>query len=77
MEETLTNFLALVGLVSLGGAIILLIAIFIDFVGEKIEKAKRKHKIKHRFDKTPKAKCYCVDCWYYEANGSMMGKCFF
>lgn len=27
---------------------------------------KLKHKQKHRFDKPPTAKCYCIDCIYHD-----------
>lgn len=38
---------------------------------EKIQKAKRKIEIKHRFDKKPIEKCYCVDCAYYDKDCGM------
>lgn len=38
---------------------------------EKIQVAKRKKEIKHRFDKRPMAKCYCVDCAYYDKDCGM------
>ena len=34
-----------------------------------IHRAKVKYAIKHRFDKPPKAKCYCVDCKRHGEDG--------
>ena len=31
-----------------------------------IEKLTLKYKQKHRFDKPPTAKCYCIDCVYHD-----------
>lgn len=33
-----------------------------------IETKKIKHKQKHRFDKPPTAKCYCIDCKHMGTN---------
>lgn len=35
-------------------------------VREFINSVKLKYKQKHRFDKAPTAKCYCVDCCYHD-----------
>lgn len=62
-------------LATLGGAVLLTIiivaVILAMFAFENfIEKKKREYKIKHRFDKPPTAKCYCVDCVNWnEKNG--------
>lgn len=34
-------------------------------ISEWIEDKKYEYNYKHRFDKSPTAKCYCVDCKYY------------
>lgn len=39
-----------------------------DIIVAKVKYAKWKHKYKHRFDKSPTAKCYCIDCEHYGAN---------
>ena len=80
MTENLTYVLAIFGGVCLCIAIITLLWLLSNIVGDKLSKAKIKRQIKHRFDKPPKAKCYCVDCYYYEpyeAAGSTTGECFF
>lgn len=39
-----------------------LVAIAAMLIKEKIERGKWRRVYKHRFDKPPTAKCYCVDC---------------
>ena len=34
-------------------------------VCELIDKLKREYQYKHRFDKSPTARCYCIDCKYH------------
>lgn len=55
-----------VGAVAILGFIALTIDIFICNVREFINSVKLKYKQKHRFDKAPTAKCYCVDCGYHD-----------
>ena len=38
-------------------------------IKESILNTKHKHAYKHRFDKPPLAKCYCIDCKHYRENG--------
>ena len=33
---------------------------------EFIDKVKHEYRYKHRFDKPPTAKCYCIDCKYHD-----------
>lgn len=61
-----------------GGATIIMIGVFViswlvNTIPDHIRKWKRKYKIKHRFDKLPTAKCYCIDCVYHENEN---GKCY-
>ncbi len=40
--------------------------IAVEAVKDLIDHLKYQHRIKHRFDKPPTAKCYCKDCrWHY------------
>lgn len=39
------------------------ITILIEWLKKCINKQKYNHRIKHRFDKPPIAKCYCKDCF--------------
>lgn len=50
-----------------GGITTLIVVIFLSlmaflWIGDFIERQKYAYKVKHRFDKPPKAKCYCIDC---------------
>lgn len=40
-----------------------------EFIKECVDEIKWRHKYKHRFDKPPKAKCYCYACENYGKNG--------
>ena len=50
---------------------VLIFVMFTEYVKERISvlihDIKYRHKQKHRFDKKPQAKCYCVDCKYWNA----------
>ena len=35
-------------------------------IKELIDNLKFNYRIKHRFDKPPTAKCYCIDCKYHD-----------
>lgn len=62
---TIKDFLVLVGAIS---TIVFVGCIFIGIIcalKELIDKLKYNYRIKHRFDKPPTAKCYCVDCKHH------------
>lgn len=63
------EILALIGAVSIitmtGG----LLTFLYFHVQEVIENMKLKHYQKHRFDKPPTAKCYCIDCVRHAKDG--------
>lgn len=74
----ISDVLALIGVFTIMAILALFIMIATDSIKTLIKNKKRDYQIKHRFDKPPTAKCYCVDCVYYEpyeAEGSTMGKC--
>lgn len=56
------------GVITLGFVIAIFCSGLFDTIVDKVEHAKWKHKYKHRFDKSPTAKCYCIDCEHYGAN---------
>ena len=64
--EGLQWFLMVMG----GATIIAVVGCFgmfaIEAIKDAIHNAKRHYQYKHRFDKPPTAKCYCVDCWYHD-----------
>lgn len=59
------DLLTLIGVVTVIIMIGFVIIIIIDAIRELIRKLKIRYKQKHRFDKPPTAKCYCVDCIYH------------
>ena len=68
MINLLMNSLAIFG----GCVIALLIGSFLGILLDTIKTSVliryHKHKIKHRFEKEPRAECYCIDCekWYQD-----------
>ena len=69
MKEVLTFIGGIATTISAGFVIIVLI----DFIEESARNLMLKYKQKHRFDKPPTAKCYCVDCTCYD---NKTGKCY-
>lgn len=59
------EILTLIGAGFVIGMLITALLMVIDSIKDKISDKKTKYKIKHRFDKPPTAKCYCIDCTYY------------
>ena len=56
--------------------IVIVIGIFlllVELIKFGFENLKRIYKYKHRFDKKPTAKCYCIDCKYHN---NSVGRCF-
>lgn len=43
---------------------ILILKIVTELIKCFVHYLKRQHQIRHRFDKPPTAKCYCIDCKY-------------
>lgn len=66
------DVLAIIGIISIAAMIIFVIIMITLSIKEKIEELMLKYKQKHRFDKPPTAKCYCVDCIYHD---NKTGKC--
>lgn len=64
--EILMKILAIIGAGFVIGMFITALLIVIDSIKDKISDKKRRYQIEHRFDKPPTAKCYCIDCTYYE-----------
>ena len=60
---------AIIGFIVVAGVIYFSIAGLLEVIVEAIRKAKRRYQIKHRFDKSPTAKCYCKDCRFYDEDG--------
>ena len=60
------NMLALFGALALLGGIIITLYVFCDWLKGRIVDLRRIWQYKHRFNKKPIAKCYCIDCRYYD-----------
>lgn len=60
------EFCAFVGMVTITIIVICIIGAVIQSVKDKTEDLRYKYRYKHRFDKPPTAKCYCIDCEYYD-----------
>lgn len=54
-------------LVALG---VFAICCIVGFIQEGIHNLRWRYKYKHRFDKKPIAKCYCIDCSYHDKNNN-------
>ena len=62
----LIEILALIGAVASLAVIGCMLAFAWMYLLEFIDEAKHKYRYKHRFDKPPTAKCYCIDCKYHD-----------
>ena len=54
----------IIGILCTITALIMFIMVLIEKIKDTIQHYKRKYQQKHRFDKPPTAKCYCIDCKY-------------
>lgn len=72
------DMLAVVGGVCLIATFGVIGALLVAYIRELIDAMKWNWKYKHRFDKSPTAKCYCIDCKYYNKKVewcSSFGRC--
>lgn len=60
------EFLMIMGVIALFVLAALAVIFLKDGIGTLIDNLKLKYRQKHRFDKAPTAKCYCVDCVYHD-----------
>ena len=60
------KMLAGFGAVALIGGVIITLYIFYDWLKGRIWNLRRIWQYKHRFNKKPIAKCYCIDCLDYD-----------
>ena len=67
------EILALIGAVASLSIIGCMLVFAWMYLLEFIDKAKFKYRYKHRFDKPPTAKCYCIDCGYHD---NETGQCY-
>ena len=62
----MTEILAIIGAICSAAIIGCMLAFAWTCLLEFIDEAKFKYRYKHRFDKPPTAKCYCIDCGYHD-----------
>ena len=67
------HFVMLIGYLTIIFIIIGVLILLVELVKFGLENLKRIYKYKHRFDKKPTAKCYCIDCKYHD---NFIGSCF-
>lgn len=60
------EFLVFVGAVTMSIIILFIIGEAVKSVKDIIDDLIYEYRYKHRFDKPPTAKCYCVDCKHYD-----------
>ena len=60
------DILAFFGALTLIGCVILALYMFADWLKDRIWDLRRIWQYKHRFNKKPIAKCYCIDCRDYD-----------
>ena len=63
--DKIIEVMALVGFCTLFAVVALVGNFALDELDGFIYRKKRDYQYKHRFDKPPKAKCYCIDCVSY------------
>ena len=69
----LIKILAIIGAITSAAFIGCMLAFVRVCLEGFIDKAKRKYRYKHRFDKPPTAKCYCIDCRHHD---NETGRCY-
>ena len=72
---TATEILAIIGAAALISIVAVVIVIAKYEIEKLIKNKKREYQVNHRFDKPPKAKCYCVDCVHYDTIDNRTGLC--
>lgn len=66
IPEPWNKIFILFSIISIAGCIVLVLVFMAYATDEKYCNWKYNYRWKHRFDKPPKAKCYCKDCIRYE-----------
>ena len=62
----LIKMFALFGTSALISGVIIILYMFYDWLKDRIWNLRRIWQYKHRFNKKPIAKCYCIDCLDYD-----------
>ena len=77
MIDIFVNFFTALGIAMVAVFISFTIQNILDRILDKVQLLYYQHKTKHRFDKEPKAECYCIDCanWYRDEEAHQSGYC--
>ena len=67
------EILAIIGGIASAAFIGCMLAFAWVYLLEFTDEVKFKYRYKHRFDKPPTAKCYCIDCGYHD---NETGQCY-
>lgn len=70
---TWKEILMIFGGVSLLGISLIFGVLAFEFIKDGIRTLKHRYRYKHRFDKPPTAKCYCIDCKWHDNES---GRCY-
>ena len=65
LPEWLVYLLLFIGAVAAGALVVCSIIGIVNLIFSTISVRVYAYKVKHRFDKSPLAKCYCRDCEYW------------
>lgn len=66
--STKMEIFSLIGIIATMCVTGFLLLLITDYIKEIVYKIKRNYQYKHRFDKPPKAECYCIDCLHHNSN---------
>lgn len=67
--QTLIKLLAVIGAATVIALVGCVLAFLVHEIRDLIDRLEYRHKIRHRFDKPPTAKCYCKDCRLHRKDG--------
>lgn len=66
MLEVLRDAFTCIGAITSAALVSFLFIVLCGGIVTWIEKLKHRYQYKHRFDKPPTAKCYCIDCVHHD-----------
>ena len=69
--------LAMIGLGVLAILIFVVLANIFELAKRRIHLSLKKYRDRHKFEKPPTAKCYCISCglWYADSEERLSGRC--
>ena len=70
MTRFVVVFFAFLGVIFMALLIVSITEAIATAVRKRTRRKRKEYEYKHRFDKSPTAECYCVDCWYRDNENS-------